>query len=1127
MLRLHEIQPVLRLCFYHYSTPQGGLKPQVFAEKPAQRRVFFYPAGVNRVSGELAGRDGAKFHQSGAQPRTSRTTAAGAAVTEATESSNNDSFSFVQAEHDVLRLWSENNTFQQSLDQTRDCPPYIFYDGPPFATGLPHHGHLVGSTLKDIIPRYYTMQGYYVQRRFGWDCHGLPIEHEIDKSLGMSSQQAVEKLGIKGYNDECRKIVQRFTAEWQKTITRIGRWVDFENDYKTMDPSFMESVWWVMQQLWNKGLIYQGVKVVPFSTALGTVLSNFEAGSNYQDVQDPAVTVLFRLRDEDAYMAAWTTTPWTLPSNLGLCVNANIEYSLVRDRETGKLIYLASARLEQLGKNREYEVESTCSGAELIGKRYEPLFPYFSDLAAEGAFTVFADDYVSTESGTGIVHQAPAFGEDDFRVMQGNGVKTVVCPIDFEGKFTSEVPDYAGVYVKDADKALIKRLKEEGKLLLQETIVHAYPFCPRSDTPIIYRTIPSWYVKVEQMRERLVANNQQINWVPEHIRNGRMGNWLQGAIDWCISRNRYWGTPLPIWINDVTGNSVCIGSIAELQDFTGVLAGDLHREFVDELTFTLDGEEGVYRRIPEVLDCWFESGSMPYAQLHYPFENQKLFEAGFPAEYIAEGLDQTRGWFYTLLVLSTALFDKPSFKNVIVNGIVMAEDGKKMSKRLQNYTPPDVLMEEYGADALRLYLINSGLVKAEEQRFADSGVKDMVRRALLPWYNSFKFLQTYAEIDNWQAAADATPSGNITDQWILSRLQSLLTNVETEMAGYRLYNVVPALFEFIEELTNWYIRLNRSRFWVEGMTVDKSAAYQTLYQTLHGLTVGMAPFAPFLAEHLYQQLLPLGPGGSDAPSSVHLCKYPKPQGNLIQPVLEAAVSRMQNIILLGRQKRNQVKIKTKVPLSCLTIIHEDQEMLDEISRLETYIRGELNVKTINYSTAEDLYIRLYAKPNSPVLGKRLGKNFGHFRKLIEGLGSKQLKALQDCGELALESENFTAEDILVFREALPGTDALSNRFISIDMNCQLDQDLINEGLAREVVSRIQKTRKDIGLNVADRISIAFSASEALSRAIEAHAEYISRETLATELKQLEDSERFTGFDIDEHTLKLNIAKVAG
>ena len=1029
----------------------------------------------------------------------------------------------MQAEHEVLNFWEKENIFQQSLEQSKDNPPYIFYDGPPFATGLPHHGHLVGSTLKDIIPRYYTMKGFYVQRRFGWDCHGLPIEHEIDKSLGMSASEAVEKLGVKGYNDECRGIVQRYTKEWQKTITRIGRWVDFDNDYKTMDPSFMESVWWVMKQLWEKDLIYRGVKVVPFSTALGTVLSNFEAGSNYQDVQDPAVTVLFKIKDEDAYLSAWTTTPWTLPSNLALCVNEKITYVKVRDEELGKDIYLAQERLEAIAKHKTLEVLSEHSGSELVGKKYEPLMPYFADKVDEGAFVVVADGYVTTETGTGIVHQAPAFGEDDFRVMKAHGITALVCPVDLEGKFTEEVSDFAGVYVKDADKDIIRKLKEEGKLYIQEVYQHSYPFCPRSDTPIIYRTIPSWYVKVEQIKERIAANNQQINWVPGHIRDGRMGNWLDNAIDWCISRNRYWGTPLPIWINDETDNRICIGSIDELEKYSGTRIDDLHREYVDDLSFTIEGEAGVYRRVEEVLDCWFESGSMPYAQLHYPFENQTLFEAGFPAEYIAEGLDQTRGWFYTLLVLSTALFDKPSFKNVIVNGIVMAEDGKKMSKRLQNYTAPDILMEEFGADALRLYLINSGLVKGEEQRFTDSGVKDMVRRALLPWYNSFKFLQTYASIDHWKADTHHLIPENITDQWILSRLQTLKKNVSKEMAEYKLYNVVPALFEFIEDLTNWYIRLNRSRFWVEEMTAEKHAAYQTLYTTIRELTVCMAPFAPFLSEHIYQELAVFAGDTATRHKSTHLCHYPVAEQDLEQPVLEQAVSRMQNIILLGRQKREQVKIKTKIPLSCLTIIHEDQTMLDEISRLESYIESELNVKSIVYSTDEDKYIKLFAKPNSPVLGKRFGKEFNKFRQQIQDLNATQLNTLQEEGSITLGGESFSTEDILVFREAKEGTEALSNRFISIDMNCELNDDLINEGLAREVINRIQKTRKDIGLNVTDRIIVHYFANDALAVAIEKHREYIAKETLSTDfIKQDTASEH--SFDVEGNELKLDIEK---
>ncbi len=1031
-----------------------------------------------------------------------------------------DDFSFVDAEHDVLSYWDEGNVFQESLQRTENAEPYIFYDGPPFATGLPHHGHLVGSILKDAVPRYWTMKGRYVQRRFGWDCHGLPIEHEIDKSLGMSSQEAVEKLGVKGYNDECRKIVQRYTAEWQKTINRIGRWVDFENDYKTMEPWYMESVWWVVKQLWEKDLIYRGEKVVPFSTELGTVLSNFEAGSNYQDVQDPVVTVLFKLKNRDAYIAAWTTTPWTLPSNLALCVGADIDYVEVMDEDLGAHVILAEDRLEAIGKGKNLVVKDRYKGETLVGATYEPLFDYFAGFADEGAFVVLEDDYVSTESGTGVVHQAPAFGEDDFRILKAAGISASVCPVDMAGKFTSEVTDFAGLHVKEADKHIIRTLKDNGSLYVQDVIVHSYPFCPRSDTPIIYRTIDSWYVKVEQMRDDLIASNAGINWVPGHIKNGRMGNWLEGAIDWAISRNRYWGTPLPIWINDETGNIVCIGSREELKSLTGVFLDDLHREFVDDLSFSLEGEAGTYRRIEEVLDCWFESGSMPYAQLHYPFENQSMFERGFPAEFIAEGLDQTRGWFYTLIVLGTALFGTHPFKNVIVNGIVMAEDGKKMSKSLRNYSPPDELMETYGADALRLYLINSGLVKAEEQRFADSGVKDMVRRALLPWLNAFKFLHTYAEIDGWKPDSGPTHSDNIMDQWILSRLESLKANIATEMEGYRLYNVVPALFDFIEDLTNWYIRLNRSRFWADGMSDDKAGAYQTLYETLRELSLSMAPFAPFLSETIYGAL---GELAGHEKTSVHHGTYPEANEQRIKPLLEQAVTRMQHIILLGRQKRNQEKVKTKYPLAGLTVIHRDQALLDEIARLEDYLQAELNVKNVSYETDEQQYIHLYAKPNSPVLGKRFGKTFKSFKTLIESLDSATIESYQEQGELMLEGERFGEEDILVFREALEGTNAVSDRFISIDLDCALNDELIQEGLAREVVNRIQKSRKDAGFNVSDRVSLSFTASDRLAAAMDIHRDYIQGETLATAWEQVSDSGDFS-FEFDDESLSFSLVK---
>ena len=1039
-------------------------------------------------------------------------------------------FSFVEMEHDILKLWQDTDAFQQSLANTQGKKPYIFYDGPPFATGLPHHGHLVASTIKDVVPRYWTMKGRYVMRRFGWDCHGLPIEHEIDKQLGMSAQDAVEKLGVAGYNDECRAIVQRYVKEWRHTITRIGRWIDFDNDYKTMDAWYMESVWWVFKQLWDKGLIYQGVKVVPVSTALGTPLANFEATSNYQDVQDPAITVLLKLVDEDAHLAIWTTTPWTVPSNLAVCVGDDIEYSLVVDEESGKQIYLATERLDQYQGDSEFRVVKTLLGKDLVGRRYEPVFDYFADKADEGAFVVISGDYVTTDSGTGLVHQAPAFGEEDYKAFQAAGLEAFACPVSLHGEFTDEVPDFAGRHVKEADKDIISVLKAKGALYRQDVIQHSYPYCYRSDTPLIYRAIPSWYVRVTAFKDNLKAANEQINWVPEHIKHGRFGNWLDGAIDWAISRNRVWGTPLPVWVNDETGKALCVGSIDELYDYTGVRVDDLHREHVDDLTFQVEGEPGTYRRIEEVLDCWFESGSMPYAQLHFPFENEDVFNAGFPAEFIAEGLDQTRGWFYTLTVLGGALFDQPAFRNVIVNGMVMAEDGKKMSKSLRNYTPPDELMETYGADALRLYSINSGLVRGEEQRFADSGVRDMVRRALLPWYNAYSFLRTYAEIDEWSPQKGQFEGDNILDQWIMSRLQTLKNTVATEMEGYRLYNVVPGLFAFIEDLTNWYIRLNRGRFWGEDISADKIAAYSTLYEVLMELSKVMAPFAPFLSEHLYQSLAQLA-GQPAQPNSVHLCDYPEAEAVKVKPGLETAVERMQQVILLGRQKREEVKIGLRTPLARLTIVNSDAALLEDMRSLEGYVRDELNVQSVEYSADESAYIELYAKPNFPLLGKRLGKRMKAFAGVIANLDIGQISELQNNGDIQLtvagESETFSSEEIQVQQQARAGTNTVSNRQIAVDLDCQLTPELIRGGYAREVVNRIQRARKDQGFDVSDRIAVTYAAQGELAQAIAEHRDYIMGETLCLDLQSADEealSEGAAVIEIDGNRLRLSIQR---
>jgi isoleucyl-tRNA synthetase len=1007
----------------------------------------------------------------------------------------NPGFSFVAAEHQVLAFWQSQQVFRQSLAQTAGKPEFVFYDGPPFATGLPHHGHLVASTIKDIIPRYQTMRGFHVKRRFGWDCHGLPIEHEIDKKLGMSAREAVTTLGIKAYNDQCRGIVQRYTAEWETIISRLGRWVDFADDYRTMEPWYMESVWWVFQQLWQQGRVYQGEKVVAYSTALETVLSNFEASSNYKEVQDPAITVLFQLAGQDCYLAAWTTTPWTLPANVALCVNPTLDYVQVLDPELNKTIWFAAERLPT--RLHTSAVLTRMKGAELAGLRYQPLWPDSVGQAQPGAFVVLADEFVSADSGTGIVHLAPAFGEEDQRVCRAHQLSASPCPLDSRGHFTADMSALAGLYLKDADKVIIQQLKQSGALYKHESILHSYPFCPRTDTPIIYRTVPSWYISVAPLRDKLVANNLQIQWVPAHIQQGRMGKWLENASDWAVSRNRYWGTPLPIWVNELSGHTHCIGSIAELQALTGADITDLHRDHVDGLTFSLPDQPGLYRRVPEVFDCWFESGAMPYAQVHYPFENKQQFEDSFPASFIAEGVDQTRGWFYTLQVLSECLFGKPAFSHVIVNGLVLAEDGRKMAKRLQNYTPPAELMEQYGADALRLYLINSGLVKAEEQKFSDAGVQDMVRQVLLPWLNGCKFLQTYADIDQWRYQAQPA-SNNILDQWILSRLQSLIEQVNQHMQAYRLYDVVPPLFAFLEDLTNWYIRLNRARFWQSELNADKQQAYATLYCCLHTFGRLMAPLTPFLAEHLYQQLQRYSTD-SAAPLSVHLTAYPESTVTWHQPGLEQSVQRFQQLVVLGRQLRNDWKIRLKTPLPTATVLHPDAKVLADLTALAGYIRAELNIKQLTFSTAESDFFDLSAKANFALLGKRLGKQMKTVASQIAAISPAQMAQLRQQGQLQLGEQLFTQAEIILQRTAKAGAHALAHPLIGLALDPRLSPELLAEGKARELISRIQQLRKQQGLTVTDQIRLSLWMSAALQQELTPWLSHLQSETLCTAL----------------------------
>ncbi|XP_062589372.1 isoleucine--tRNA ligase, cytoplasmic-like [Saccostrea cucullata] len=776
--------------------------------------------------------------------------------------------SFPDEEEKILKYWREIDAFQTSLKHSSGKPRYTFYDGPPFPTGLPHYGHILGGTVKDVVTRWAHQTGYHVERRFGWDCHGLPVEYEIDKTLGIKCPKDVRKMGIKAYNDECRKIVMRYSTEWQEIVTRLGRWIDFDNDYKTMYPSFIESIWWVTKELHRRGLLYKDTKIVPYSTACNTPLSNFEAVQNCKLVEDPSVIVTFPLLDEpNVALIAWTASPWTLPSNLSLCVNPNMNYVKIKDNATEKVFIMMEARLETLfKKNDEYTVLKKYEGLALEGLRYNPIFPYFKYMREKtGAFQVLLDEQVSSKSGTGVVPLSPYFGEDDYRVCLKYGVITqgmdIISPVDETGKFTDEIEDFKGLYVKDADKCIIKYLREKGRLVHQATFKHKYPFCWRSETPLIFKAVPSWFVRVEQAASHLLENNQKTYWVPNFVKERKFADWLREPQDWVVSRNRYWGTPIPIWISEDGKEIVCVGSLEELKQLSGVEVTDLHREFLDNVTIPSKLGKGLLRRTPEVFDCWFDIGCVPYAHIHYPFERKNDFDDSFPADIIAEGLDQTRGWFYTLLVLSTLLFEKPAFKNVIVNGIVLAEDGNKMSKRLKNYPDPMLIVHKYGADALRFYLCNSPALKAEGLRFKEKDVEGVVKNVFLPWYHAYRFFMQ--NVDNYQTENclnflckehKIRKRANYMDRWILSLAQSLIKFVRDEMQAYRLYTLMPRLVQFIKQLTNWYIRMNRRRIKGENGPSDCRMALETLFTVLMTMIRLLAPMIPYITEYMFQGL---------------------------------------------------------------------------------------------------------------------------------------------------------------------------------------------------------------------------------------------------------------------------------
>ena len=1027
----------------------------------------------------------------------------------------------------ILKFWSENDSFKRSLEQRKNAEQYLFYDGPPFASGLPHYGHLLVGTVKDIIPRYQTMKGKYVERRFGWDTHGLPIEMIIEKELKLSGRTDILEYGVDKYNEACRAGVLRYVDEWERVCSKLGRWVDFKNDYKTMDADFMESVWWVFKQLWDSGRIYEGTRSMPYSWRLGTPLSNFEASSNYKDVQDPAVTIKFQmLESPDTYLLAWTTTPWTLPSNFALCLNPEVKYVKIKLTKDSNNYILAEALVESIIGEQEYETIGSYTGAELEGIKYQPLFSYFAD-HSDVAFKTITDSYVTTEDGTGIVHIAPAHGEDDHRLGLKNKLP-IIDPTDSEGKYKADVSDFAGRNIKEAEKDVIAKLKKEDKLFKHETIQHSYPFCERSDTPLMHKAIPAWYVKVEDLRDKMRSNNNDIHWVPGHIKAGRFGKWLENARDWNISRNRFWGNPLPVWRcdNSECPETICVGSREELSRLSGQEVTDLHKHFVDKLFWKCEKcTSGTMKRIPEVLDCWFESGSMPYAQLHYPFKNKESFEAAFPADFIIESLDQTRGWFYTLMVLSTAIFKKTPFKNCIVTGMILAEDGKKMSKSLKNYPDPTKVMDTYGADALRLYLINSQLVRGESLRFKEQGVKQTIKEVFLPFWNAYSFFTTYANIDKYKPSKEIDQSSVPLDRWIISKLQTLLQSIEQEMTEYRLYNVVPNLLYFLEDLTNWYLRRSRRRFWGDDKQ-DKQSGYDTLYYVLAEFSKALAPFLPFLTEEIYLNLQSLK---TDKPDSIHLCDYPKTNDAVMDKELENQMDLIKQTVSLGRALRAKVNIRTRQPLASITVVTKDEADAATLTEFTKHIQEELNVKEVLFSAEEADLVELVIKPDFPALGPIFGAKMKDLCKHLSLLEESSIADIEAGNAIEFDGKTIEASQINIQRKAKSADlEIETGAGVTVYFDTNITEALLQEGLAREFVNRVQRMRKEAGFEISDRINIMFDADETLATAVTSNAEYIKNETLSTELaktSEFQNNEYIDDSDIEGSTVKIGLKRI--
>ena len=1027
---------------------------------------------------------------------------------------------FVEREKKTEQFWNDNRIFEKSVEEKQGDPAYTFYDGPPTANGKPHIGHLETRAFKDLIPRYRTMKGYLVPRKAGWDTHGLPVELEVEKLLNINGKEQIEEYGIAPFIEKCKESVWKYKGMWEDFSKTVGFWADMEHPYVTYDNSYIESEWWALKQIWEKGLLYKGFKIVPYCPRCGTPLSSHEVAQGYKDVKERSAIAKFKAKGEDASILAWTTTPWTLPSNVALCVNANEDYVKVESK--GETYYLARALCDAVLGEGEYQILESFKGADLEYKEYEPLF----DFAApkEKCWYVTCDDYVTLTDGTGIVHIAPAFGEDDSKVGRKYNLPFVQL-VDAKGQMTEETL-WPGMFCKDADKEILKELENRGLLFAAPNFEHSYPHCWRCDTPLIYYARESWYIKMTDVKDDLIRNNNTVNWLPENIGKGRFGDWLENVQDWAVSRNRYWGTPLNIWECEC-GHRHAVGSIEELKVMSPNCPEnlELHRPYVDEVTITCPECGRQMKRVPEVIDCWFDSGSMPFAQHHYPFENQELFEQQFPADFISEAVDQTRGWFYSLLAISTLIFNKAPYKNVLVLGHVQDENGQKMSKSKGNAVDPFEALDKYGSDSLRWYFYTNSAPWLPS-RFHDKAVVEGQKKFFSTLWNTYAFFVLYANIDRFDATKYSLADCKLTvmDKWMLSRLNSTVKELDADLGAIKVQEAARALQDFVDEMSNWYVRRSRERFWVQELTDDKVAAYMTLYTSLVTIAKAAAPMIPFMSEEIYQNLV--RSIDQTAPESVHLCDYPVCDERAVDGAMEAGMDEVLRVVTLGRAARNAENLKNRQPLSGIYVNVEESlgGLYQEI------IKQELNIKNLYFVQDMSEFISYQFKPQLRLLGQKYGKKIGEIRtKLSELDGSAAKKELDETGTLALTLSDgeirLTEEELLIDTARKEGFASVSDRGLTVVLDTKLTPELVEEGFVREIVSKIQSMRKDAGFQVTDHIEVYHKGSEKISGVLARNGESILGDVLGEVLHDGELEGYTAEWDINGEQTALGVRKV--